>query len=167
MTSQDRTGPSDYGTNERHKRGVVEPELTGRGHAVRMRAKDSCELDRLLMTGRITGDEWSAGEAFARRLHAAKMMGMATANLQRVGGGGHISDRQANALIEVTDTHAWLDHMAGERVRKLVTHVCLSETRLDAQGEVDLLRVGLRCLLDMSEASRPPISVRDLSDLMR
>lgn len=145
---------SDYGTDERHKHGVVKAELTGRGHAVRMRAHDSCELDRLAYGSIITHDEWSAGDTFARKLHAARMMGMATSRPERVQGGGHISDRQAAALVDVEEAHRWMDGSCGERARKLTTHVCLSEVRVGTQEEIYLLRAGLKALVDLYDGRR-------------
>jgi hypothetical protein len=155
---------ADYGTNERHQHGVVKPELTGKGHAVRMRVRDSCELDRLFHASVITPDEWSAGDGFARRLHAARMMGVPVMNFNRVGGGGFISDRQANALIDVTDTITWIDGSVGERARRMVVGVCLSEVRVE-EDALDLLRRGLRSLCDMSDAKGAGLSLRIIAQI--
>lgn len=158
------SAPADYGTDQRHQHGEVKPELTGRGHAVRMRARDSCELDRLLYSSRITPDEWSAGDSFARKLHAAKMMGVPVMNFNRVGGGGHISDRHADALLDVTDSIMWIDASVGERARHMVVGVCLSEVRVEDAG-LDLLRQGLRSLVDMADAKGSGLSLRIIAQL--
>lgn len=155
---------ADYGTDERHQHGVVKPELTGKGHAVRMRVRDNCELDRLLYASRITPDEWSAGDSFARKLHAAKMLGVPVMNFNRVGGGGGISDRQANALIEVTDTITWIDGSVGELARRMVVGVCLSEVRVEDDG-LDTLRQGLRSLVDLADAKGSGLSLRIIAQL--
>lgn len=152
---------ADYGTKERARHGEVKPELTGRGYAIRMRAQDSCELDRLLNAGKITPDQWSAGDAFARQLHAAKMMGVSVSKLVRVGGGDHISQRQANALLQVSDTQRWLDVACGEQGRRLTVGVCLDEMRAGSQEDVTLLRRGLSALLDMSDDRRQRLAILD------
>lgn len=152
---------ADYGTDERSHHGEVKPELTGRGYAIRMRAVDNCELDRLLYASEITPDEWSAGDSLAKTLHAAKMMGMAISKPERLGGGGHVSQRQALALLKVTDATRWLDLSCGEEIRKLVIGVCLSEVRVETKDGVSRLRLGLSALVNLGDDRRMRLALLD------
>lgn len=159
--SKPPTSPADYGPDERHQHGTVRPELTGRGHAVRMRARDNCELDRLLWADAITQDEWSAGDALARKLHAARMMGMSVSKPERVSSGDYVSQRQANALLDVTDALRWLDMSCGDQVRSLVLAVCLSERKCEAQHDLVMLRFGLATLIALTPERRLRMAVLD------
>lgn len=146
------TEPADYGTREIAKRQAVQPELTGRGHAVRMRVLDGNELDRLRLKKLITELQHSAGRTFERDLHGAKLLGMATVNFSGGGGGGgHITDAHADAFGRVGDAIRYVDDAVGVAVRMVVMNICLSlvsarttETIMDAQ-------TGLTALLNFYE----------------
>lgn len=160
MTKQ-QTIPADYGPAERSRHGEVKPELTGKGHAVRMRARDNCELDRLLYQSLITPDYWSAGDSLMRKLHAAKMLGMSVTKMERVAGGDHVSQRQATALLDIADAIRWLDMSCGEQARRLAIQVCMSEVRVEAKEDLNLLRLALSALVHMSDDRRKRLAILD------
>jgi len=142
-----------------HTHHRIKPELTGRGHAVRLRVQDSSELDRLFLHGRIDEFQHSAGEQFARDLHRAKMLGMATTNFARTCGGGSMTDAQADALGRVSDAIRYVDHEVGVAVREVTLNACLSLCETD---RIEELRAGLTALLECydvrsSALSTPPL----------
>lgn len=135
-------------------------ELTGRGHAVRLRVQDGSELDRLFLKGIIDEFQHSAGEQFSRDLHRAKMLGMATTNFARNGsGGGSITDAQADALGRVGDAIRYIEHEVGPSVRMVTLNACLS---LCVTVQVEELRAGLAALLDCYDARSSALSVTPL-----
>ncbi len=156
---------ADYGSNDRHRHGVVKPELTGRGLAVRMRARDGCELDRLAMKGHLNAFQHSAGSQLARDLHGAKLLGLVTVNFDSSGGGaqGAITDRQADAMMRVGSAIDALDGFVGVAIRRMVVDVCLSALRVEGGGGLARLRQGLDALLthyDQGRTVRTVFTVR-------
>lgn len=143
------TARADYGSTDRHRHDVVRPELTGHGHAVRMRVKDGCEIDRLQLRGLINPFQHSAAASFARDLHAARLLGVATVNLGGTGGGqgGSITDGQADALIKVGDAIRVLDRLVGQSVRVLTVDLCLSLVRVERAETLRDAKQGLDALL--------------------
>jgi hypothetical protein len=160
------TERTDYGTHEIHKRKTVQPELTGRGHAVRMRVQDGTELDRLRLKGLITSLQHSAGQSLERDLHRAKLLGMATVNFSSNGGGGggHITDAHADAFGRVNDAIRHMDYVAGVAVRTLTVDVCLSLVTLRTADALTDARVGLSALLSFYEPKSLPSSELSLFD---
>ena len=143
-----------------HTHHRIKPELTGRGHAVRLRVQDGSELDRLFLRGIIDEFQHSAGEQFSRDLHRAKMLGMATTNFARNGGGGgSITDAQADALGRVGDAIRYIEHEVGPSVRMVTLNACLS---LCVTAQVEELRAGLTALLDCYDARSSALSVTPL-----
>lgn len=143
---------TDYGTDQIHKHQVVRPELTGRGHAIRMRVKDGTELDRLHMKGLINPFQHSAGQSFSRDLHRARLLGQATVNFTGNGGGGQsITDAQADALGRVSDVLRRLDRVVGVGVRALTVNLCLSRVQLSEHQALRCARQGLDVLLSHYE----------------
>lgn len=143
-----------------HTHHRIKPELTGRGHAVRLRVQDGSELDRLFLRGRIDEFQHSAGEQFSRDLHRAKLLGMATTNFARAtGGGGSLTDAQADALGRVGDAIRWLDHEVGASVRSVTLDACLSLRETD---RIEELRAGLTALLDCYDARSSALSTPPL-----
>jgi hypothetical protein len=147
MTDQ----PADYGTNELSKRHSLKPELTGRGHAVRMRVSDQIELDRLLLKGHIDRMEHSAGGSFCQDLHRAGMMGMKTVNYSPTtrGAGGDMSQAHADAVCRVGYARDTLNKEAGHRAQELTLNACLSIVRVTALHDITLLKHGLSVLLSI------------------
>lgn len=143
---------NDYGTPEIHRRQIVKPELTGLGHAVRMRVQDANELDRLALKGLITSIQHSAGDSLSRDLHKAKLLGMATINFsgEGRGGGGHLTDAHADAFARVGDAIRYVDWAAGVAVRSLTVNVCLSLSRIEA-SQVQEIQAGLEALVQFYE----------------
>jgi hypothetical protein len=62
-----------------------------------MGATHNCELDGLIHANAIKYGEWSAGGDFARKLHAAHLMGRAISGMKRLSSRGGMVDRMADA----------------------------------------------------------------------
>lgn len=147
---------SDYGTDEIARHHVVRPELTGRGHAIRSRVKDGCELDRLAMRGLISPDQHSAGASFARDLHGARLLGVKTTTFGQVTGSSAPGDTQATAMDRVGDAIRLLDRIVGQTTRALTVDVCLS--RCELRGEAVLAaKQGLDALLHHYDRRHVPV----------
>jgi hypothetical protein len=105
---------ADYGSDDLARHHVVKPELTGRGHAVRTRVKDGCELDRLAMKGWINPYQHSAGASLSRDLHGARLLGVKTTSFGQSISGGTPGEAQNTALDRVGDAIRKLDFIVGE-----------------------------------------------------
>jgi hypothetical protein len=131
---------SDLGTPERAKRSKLKPELTGKGYAVRMRVTDGCEIDRLLMAGRITDLEHSTCGALLRDMHDAKLLGCKTAKFEVfIGDKRQAADMQATALQKVIGAMRSIERAHGIPARMMMLAVLL-EDRAVRQGSEDMLR---------------------------
>lgn len=139
------TALTDTGTPELARRRTLRLELTGRGHAVRARVTDTCELDRLRALERITSEQHSAGDTLARNLHRAGMLGMATSRFLRAARGSDISHSTSDSLAMVGDAIAWIDHIAGPAARSALLDVLLLDART---RDLALVRSALDALLD-------------------
>jgi hypothetical protein len=160
--AQRRVERSDYGTSDARHHNTIEPELTGHGHAVRMRVRDGTELDRLHRAGLIDADQHAAGCALARDLHGARMLGLKTTAYDRQGGAGAggLSDGQATALERVGDAVRYMDGAAGAEARTLTVNVCLGTVRLDQPAAILAARCGLDALLAFGDRRHSPVGTR-------
>lgn len=121
-------------------------ELTGRGHAVRARVVDSCEIDRLYERDLIDDDQHSAAERLAHLCRRARIGGCPTARWVRSAGrGSDIPTTEAEALAAVSSALAAVEEIAGPAARAAVLSVVVDDVRADRQG-LQLLRVGLEAL---------------------
>lgn len=85
---------------------------------------------------------------------------MATTNYARTtGGGGSMTDAQADALGRVGDAIRWLDHEVGASARSVTLNACLSLRETD---RIEELRAGLTALLDCYDARSSALSTPPL-----
>jgi hypothetical protein len=166
MTSRTQAERTDHGARDLHRHHTVEPELTGRGHAVRMRVRDGNELDRLHRAGLLDAQQHSAGVSFARDLHGARMLGLKTTNYDRQGGAGlgGLSDNQATALERVGDAVRHIDRTAGTGARAWTINLCLGTVRLDQPAAILAARDGLDALLAHYDRRHSPVGERVMRD---
>jgi hypothetical protein len=150
---------ADYGTKDARRHNAIEPELTGRGHAVRMRNRDGTELDRLHRAGLLDPQQHSAGISFARDLYGARMLGLKTTSYDWQGGAGApgLSDNQATALERVGDAVRCIDRTAGAGARRWTVDLCLGTVRLDQPAAILAARDGLDALLAHYDRRHSPI----------
>ena len=151
------TTPADYGHNDRKLHGVVKPELTGRGHAVRMRVKDGNELDRLAMKGLINPYQHSAGTSLSRDLHGARLLGVKTTSFGQSISGGTPGEAHATAMDRVGDAIRHLDHSVGVAARAVTVNVCLSLIALSDPEALAAARQGLDALVSHYDRRHSPV----------
>ncbi len=162
MPARAPTAPTDLGTPDLARRRTLRLELTGRGHAVRARVTDTCELDRLRSLERITSDQHSAGDTLTRQLHRAGMLGMATSRFTRASRGSDISNSTSDSLALVGDAIAWMDHIAGPSARSALLDVLLLDARTH---DLEMIRSALDALLDrQAPRERRPVDAAPLWD---
>lgn len=148
---------ADYGSDNLARHHVVKPELTGRGHAVRTRVKDGCELDRLAMKGWINPYQHSAGASLSRDLHGARLLGVKTTSFGQSISGGTPGDAQATAMDRVGDAIRKLDWTVGEPIRLLTVNACLSLVELSALDDLLAVRQGLDALVHHYDRRPAPL----------
>lgn len=156
------TDRADYGTAEVARHHIVRPELTGRGHAIRSRVKDGCELDRLALKGLINPFQHSAGSSFSRDLHGARMLGLKTTSFGQAVSGGTPGEAQTTAMDRVGDAIRRLDHVAGPAVRALTVDACLSLVELANAEDLAAVRQGLDALLSHYDRRHSVLVTDDL-----
>jgi hypothetical protein len=140
--------PTDLGSARLAHQRKLRLELTGRGHAVRARVVDGCELDRLRALERITSDQHSAGDTLARALHRAGMLGTATSTLIRVARTSASGrDSHTDALAQVSSAITYLDWHVGTDARAALLAVLLEDARPRTRAALDLVRAALDALL--------------------
>ena len=115
---------TDYGTPELAKRQVVTPELTGKGHQVRMRVRDGSAIDRLLYAGDISDSEYSVLSSFAKDCHAAGMSVVSSMNMES-GTRISTSTKSDHTLTAMRKVGQALRHVEKE-VGKTCTHHLLA-----------------------------------------
>lgn len=139
------TTTTDTGPAERARHGTVKLELTGRGHAVRARVTDSCEIDRLYERDLIDDDQHSAAERLANLCRVARIGGCPTARWLRSARSSDIPTSQAEALASVGAALAAVEETAGAASRAAVLAVVVDDVRVERRG-LDVLRPGLDAL---------------------
>lgn len=150
-----RTGtPSLDGQTKLASHFTVKPELTGNGHAVRLRVMDETEPERLLLAGSITSDQFSAATMLYKDLIAAKMIGPSAMNLSPSISGGDpdpVTQRQALSIKRVNDAIKHLDSDIGRNARAFLLKVVLSETMAQGSKQLALVRLGLDSVIKLAE----------------
>lgn len=143
----------DLGTPEYRQRRQTRLDFTGRGRAVRLRALDVTELDRLFHVDLISQAQLSAGESLMRDLWQAKYTGPGAINwnASRVGDPSPISETQDRAIRKIKSAMQWVQRECGQRVRLLLFSVAAFSHTVSSAEHLADLRAGLDAMLSFSD----------------
>lgn len=135
--------PIDTGPPERlqHNKVRIERDINNRA---RLRVVDQIEIDRLLLQGKITMDQHTAGEHLYRLITAAGYFPAAKwamdSNIRS--DTQAISHHRATALVKIGLSKVWLHAKAGRTTTRYLWSVMLGE-RVVADRHVPAVRSGL------------------------
>ena len=161
-TGKKRSETSDFGTPElrRQHQIVIEPAGLSIGR-VRLRVTDGCELDRLLNSQLITGEQHSAGTRLGWDFDRAGGRRSCIATLIGSVGGGETGGRVVYAIGRVTSAVRQLQIDIGREAGRLVILVVGDETKITSRTQLTCLTAGLNSLSKFySSRTSAPLSLR-------
>jgi len=121
---------SDYGTPEIRNKHNLRPELTGKGHAFRLRVTDVDEIDRLLLRKVIDLDQHETLQRLQKIIFDAGLHGVRAASLEPKITGGNasdVSDRGAEARVLLRHVVLHLEHKVDKAAAIMVVNLALDQ----------------------------------------
>mgnify|MGYP003346239610 CR=1 FL=1 len=137
----------DTGTPEgmQHKTIVAVP-APGRPGKIHLRVVDQIELDRLLLRGVITQEEWSTGDQIYRLLYKAGMLGASKSTLNVSGRSGDpqfLSEKISDAMRIVADIIKHLDKTCGRDARTFFINMIILDSPVKTDQQVKCVKKAL------------------------